>query len=184
MKIRYQILCPICVVKGKEHQLELDTDKDGVFCAEGHKFDSLDAAESYDPLAAPAEPARETPAEEPTPTPKEAPTPAVEAETNGNGASAASALEPVPEIDLKDPMQEITSAQTETEFQRAVQAAPARKFVPPPPKKLPGGMLLMTVKIPDQHVSGLTAEAENQKETVQEFFQRMVLFGLDAGWFF
>jgi hypothetical protein len=58
------------------------------------------------------------------------------------------------------------------------------KFTPPRAVRLPTGVMVLTVRIPDQHVTGLEAEAANQKETPEVYFQRIVEWGLDSGWFF
>jgi hypothetical protein len=53
-----------------------------------------------------------------------------------------------------------------------------------PVKSLPGGALEITVVISDPSASYLAGEAEFRGKTVQEHFQEMVDFGMDARWFF
>jgi hypothetical protein len=64
------------------------------------------------------------------------------------------------------------------------QPAKVVKFVPPPARKAPGGVLLITVRIPDEHTSFLVAEAESQKESVETYFQRVLEYGLSSRWFY
>jgi hypothetical protein len=45
----------------------------------------------------------------------------------------------------------------------------------------------MTVRVPEQFVSFLAQEAitsSDGKETIEQYFQRMVEYGMDARWFF
>jgi hypothetical protein len=195
VKVPLNTFCPVCKSKSQPNRLNRNLGDDEVFCVNPttqkplHTFPNLEAVDSYDPNLAFLEAQGDDEEEAPAPTPKPKPAPRVPAPKPKENE-----LEPVPAvIDVRTPMatEEIKEALIEAEATKEIpslfntpQPAKVVKFNPPPARKAPGGVLILTVRIPDPHPSYLTAEAEAQHESVEAYFQRMIEHALESRWLY
>lgn len=214
MRVPLASFCLACKSKGQPNRLNRELGVEEVFCVDPrtqkalHTFPDIEAAEAYDASLVFLEAPEEDAEPEPAPAPKPKPAPRVEAPK-----AKAAELDPVPAV-VKDPVQVKyeTEAAATTKAVREVfepewakepvpviaaeatpeipglfntpQSAKVVKFVPPPARKAAGGVLILTVRIPDEHVAFLQSEAISQKETVENYFQRIVEWGLTSRWFY
>lgn len=59
------------------------------------------------------------------------------------------------------------------------------KFNPPPARKAPGGVLILTARIPDQYIGPFQVQAiEHLKMSIEEYFQQCVEQALQNAWWF
>jgi hypothetical protein len=183
VKVPTSVLCPVCKANKQPNRLNQNLGSDELFCMNPkngkklHSFPGITEVEAYDPSLAYLETQGEA-AEPETPlTTKEEPAPVLEAPIAKSEPAKVVEMDPMPAETVEIP----------SLFNAEVPPKPPAKvikFVPPPARKAPGGVLMITVRIPDQHVSFLEAEAKTQNETVEAFFQRVLEYGLDSRWFY
>jgi hypothetical protein len=173
--VSYKTPCPACKENGKDFRLQYEVGKTGVFCQNPdttHTFTTLEEAESYSALS----PAIEAPTQAAAPAP--APTSVLDPPPAAPAAKAAEPVKPEPVAEKKKPSKVVP---------RTVAAAIAKLSVAKPdpeesPVVLPGGAMLVTLRIEEQYVNQVKAEAEVQKISVQDHIQNIFTYGVEAGW--
>src|ERR1700683_1284744 len=209
MNISTTIICAACKENGEIHRLMYTAESfPKIFCQSGHEFDSAEEAVAYEAMARAAQPAQDT---APSPAPAR---PLIEAvvfepppervpdrilasiphETRPPEPEPNERLVPrkVETIESQQDKLKTIAATIQAQEAEYIEVAESPKtppkkngkFVPPPARSAPGGILIMTVRIPDGHTTGLLAEAEVQKESIQDYFQRMIEYALDCRWLY
>lgn len=199
-----QELCPACKAHQNPNRLSKSLATGEFFCTDPkngkalHTFKDYEMVEAFDPALAFLE--AKTSAEA---APVETPKPAVEAAVEAPIAKAAvldatpKAMDPTPpEIPATEKRSEEATAITPAigsvlkdrraeEIPNIVPPKPV-KFVPPPARKVAGGDLIVTVRIPERHINYLegAAVAAGLNETVSQFVQREMERAMDDRWFY
>jgi hypothetical protein len=182
-----------------------------VFCQNGHEFEDIGEAMAYEamsgaaqapaqdtaPSPAPAKPALQPVAMEPPPEkvpdhilasmPHEArPPEPTERLVPKKDVAPVPVMAAVRGIELEEDKLRTIAATMQAEDTESSKTRPRRngKFVPPPARSAPGGILIMTVRIPDEHVSPLRAESEVQGQTVEQFLQERLEYALQSRWIY
>jgi hypothetical protein len=182
-------LCTQCKANGETQRLmytELTFPR--MFCEKGHEFGSAEEAEAQavTPQPVPEKPVEVLPApakpvlvpvhamDTPPVRPPDGPEPDQEDISRAKIApdQCTATIEPEALFMLEN------TESSKTPPRRSI------KFVPPPARSAPGGVLLMTVRIPDHHVSALKAEAETQKQSVETFLQDRLEYALECRWIY
>jgi hypothetical protein len=167
-------MCPICKEQGEQARLFREIIGDGVFCNEGHNWPSMEDASSYSPLL------------EQAPVPQEeaeaAPLPPQQVEVKAalKPSNSVLAIEPPPMLEAKKA--------TPPTVARALEKLkngqkPTVQFSEVEPVELPGGDMLVTLRISGTYVGAIKQEAENQNLTVQDHLQNIFSWGIESGWF-
>lgn len=183
MRVSYSSVCPTCKVEGKTNRLFRDLSEPGeVRCALDHVFTGEEAralVELSDDV--PAAPPTVKPAGEPvlqmTPLPSSVPEEALVP----TGEAPSGNVHQMPAAVEVTTSNRIIRAGEPLEIE-IVDSPPSKKFHEP--KELPGDALEITVVIPDPHASYLRGEAQFRGKSVQEFFEEMMLYGMDNRWWY
>lgn len=179
MIIKYAKDCPECLKANKKNSLKRDIDDpEKIFCSEGHSFDEATLQEQEAPA----------PQEMPTVGPLTPMAPPPPSPIAVGGTRVVPSVVDGAEVKVMPVQSTRTVASIGSGVAIEVLDEPEPVAAPKPPEKpvreLPGGDLEIWVRIPDQHVSFLKAEAENVGETLQQYFQRMLEYGLSVRWFY
>jgi hypothetical protein len=194
------ILCPACKAKNHPNRLRKELGNDTLFCVDPkngktlHSFPDSDSVDSYDPTLEFLEAESATDEPEPPPTPKPEPARAVappvaqETPVQEDPASIRE-LDPVPVAAAPATLAELIQQDAKPEVPNLFNTTPPQpkvvKFNPPPARKAPGGVLILTARIPDQYIGPLQVQAvEHLKTTIESYFQECVERACENGWWF
>lgn len=204
-------LCPACKTKNHPNRLRREIGDDALFCVDPkngktlHTFPDIDSVEAYNPELAYLEDESAPEEPEPPPTPKKAPAPPVEApiakQAPPEDPASIRELDPVPVAAAQ--AEQVTHFYPDNDESKAPQKGddterieppslfnvppPPKvvKFNPPPARKAPGGVLILTARIPDQYIGPFQVQAvEHLKTTVEAYFQECVERALENAWWF
>lgn len=198
-----QEMCPMCREKKNPNRLNLMLATQELFCTDPktgkqvHGFTDLAAVYAYNGAPAATEPPAATPEaydhtifEEPTETPVEAPNAKQELDPLPTNAQA----KPEPE-ERRDPeptavtkaVGTVLKERREPEIPQIPQIVvpPLKKFVPPPARKMIGGDLIVTLRVPERHVNFLEgARVSRGTPTLEQFMQEEIERAMDDRWFY